>query len=365
MSACPYTEIVEAIDRRAAFATATVLSHAGSTPGRPGMRAQIDAAGRIRGTIGGGAMEASVQRQAVACLQTGSAAVIDYVMEGPGAGDGEPICGGRMRILVDPAPARFREAFAHAQTARARRERGVLLTTLRGEQSPVIDVAWLGGSEIAERTGLPTGTVLVDALTTGEPRFVVPAKADGKAAWSAFVEPVRPAPLLVIFGGGHVGQALARQAVLLGFEIAVVDDRPEFVQASLFPAEASLCCGKPAEAVSRFAMTPDTYLVLVGRGYQQDLEALAACIREPVGYLGMIGSRRKVALVRRDLIAAGRATADEFERVHAPIGVDVGAVTVAEIAVSIAAELIAARRQPARSLARVCETAATKPDSNS
>lgn len=110
MSACPYTEIVEAIGRRTTFATALVLSHAGSTPGRSGMRALIDEAGRIRGTIGGGAMEASVQRQAVACLQTGSAEVIDYVMEGPGAGAGEPICGGRMRILVDAAPANSRAA---------------------------------------------------------------------------------------------------------------------------------------------------------------------------------------------------------------------------------------------------------------
>lgn len=328
------------------------------------MRALIDPAGHIRGTIGGGAMEASVQRQAVACLQSGSAAVIDYVMEGPGAGEAEPICGGRMRILVDPAPAKSRAAFQHAQAARARRERGILLTKLRGEQNPAIDVAWLGSGELADCTGFPTSTVLADALATGEPQFVVPSEADGDSACAAFVEPVRPAPLLVIFGGGHVGQALARQAVLLGFEIAVVDDRPEFVQPSLFPAGTSLFCGQPAEAVSRFAMTPDTYLVLVGRGYLQDLEALAACIREPVGYMGMIGSRRKVALVRRDLIAAGRATAAELERVHAPVGVDVGAVTVAEIAVSIAAELIAARRQPTRLLARVCETAVTEPDSN-
>lgn len=160
-----------------------------------------------------------------------------------------------------------------------------------------------------------------------------------------------------MFGGGHVGQALAWQAVLPGFEVGVVDDRSEFVQPSMFPAGTSLFCGKPADAVSRFAMTQDTYVVLVGRGYQQDLEALAACIRKPVGYIGMIGSRRKVALVRRDLIAAGRATAAEFDAVHAPVGIEVGAVTVAEIAVSIAAELIAARRRLAPSPARACESA--------
>lgn len=357
MSACPYTEIVEAIGRRITFAAALVLSHAGSTPGRPGMRALIDKAGRIRGTIGGGAMEACVQRRAVACLQTGSAAVLDYVMEGPGAGDGEPICGGRMRILVDPTPVKSRAAYAHAQAARSQRERGILLTTLRGDQNPVIDVAWLGRGELAERNGFPTRAALDNAFATGEPRLFVAPGADRGAAWSAFVEPVLPAPLLVMFGGGHVGQALARQAVLLGFEVGVVDDRSEFVQPSMFPAETSLFCGKPVDAVSRFAMTQDTYVVLVGRGYQQDLEALAACIRKPVGYIGMIGSRRKVALVRRDLIAAGQATAVEFDAVHAPVGIEVGAVTVAEIAVSIAAELIAARRRPAPLPARACESA--------
>ncbi len=310
------------------------------------MRALIDESGTIHGTIGGGAMEASVQRRALAGLRTGLACVIEFLMEGSGAGVGEPICGGRMRILVDPDPAQSRAAYAQAKAARTRRERGLLLTTLRGADSPAVNVDWIGAGGLATRTGFPEGHVLADALASGEARLEVQGTSGRNEALAVFVEPVLPRPLLVLFGGGHVAQALARQAVLLDFEVAVVDDRPEFVRRALFPEHTQLCCGKPEEALRRFAMTQDTYLVLVGRGYPQDREALTACIREPVRYLGMIGSRRKVAVVRRDLIAAGRVTAAEFDAVRAPVGIEIGAVTVAEIAVSIAADLIAVRRKP-------------------
>ena len=103
--------------------------------------------------------------------------------------------------------------------------------------------------------------------------------------------------------------------------------------------------GPPDEEVAGFPFGADTYVVIVTRGHQHDAEALAACLRRPAAYVGMIGSRRKVALMRQDFVRSGRATAEELGRVYAPIGLDVGAVTVPEIATSIVAQLIAVRRK--------------------
>lgn len=158
------------------------------------------------------------------------------------------------------------------------------------------------------------------------------------------VEPVTPPPLLLIAGGGHVGQALARQGALVGFDVLVVDDRSEFTDPALFGPGVRTRCGDIARELARFPVAADTYIAIVTRGHQHDRAALAACIRSPAAYIRMIGSRRKVAMVRQDLLESGAATEAELGRVCAPIGLDIGAETVPEIAASIVAELIAVRR---------------------
>ena len=166
------------------------------------------------------------------------------------------------------------------------------------------------------------------------------------------MEPLLPKPLLVIVGGGHIGQAVAVQANLVGFEIVVIDDRPEFADPARFPENVTVQCGPIGEQVGDFPIAADTYLVIATRSHQHDAEALAACLHRPAAYIGMIGSRRKVALLRQDFVASGRATDAEFDRVHAPIGLDIGARTVPEIATSIVAQLIAVRRRGPRRAAR-------------
>jgi len=160
-----------------------------------------------------------------------------------------------------------------------------------------------------------------------------------------FVEPVIPKPLLLIAGGGHIGQALALQSSLVGFDVTVIDDRAEFTDPALYPEGMARRCGDIPEQIAAGPIASDTYIVIVTRGHKLDAEALEACIHAPVAYVGMIGSRRKVALMRQNFIESGIATAEQFDRVFTPIGQDIGAVTVPEIAASITAELIAVRRQ--------------------
>jgi len=139
-----------------------------------------------------------------------------------------------------------------------------------------------------------------------------------------------------------VGQAVARQAAEVGFEVSVLDDRDEFTRPELFPKGTLTRCAGVPQALGQFDFTPDTYVVLVSRGHQHDREALAVCLRKPTAYLGMIGSKRKVALVRRSFLDSGTNEA-EFDRVYAPIGLDIGAVTVPEIAASIVSQLVSVR----------------------
>ena len=129
----------------------------------------------------------------------------------------------------------------------------------------------------------------------------------------------------------------------LGFAVELIDDRPEFASSGRFPDAARITVGDPARVLAGAAVDGTTYIVLVTRGHRHDAAALRACIRRPAAYIGMIGSRRKVALLREDFLARGWATEAEWDRLHSPIGLPIGSRTVEEIAVSIAAELAAVR----------------------
>ena len=153
--------------------------------------------------------------------------------------------------------------------------------------------------------------------------------------------------VLLHAGAGHVGQALAVQAVLIGFAVTVLDDRPAFCTRARFPQPVTLLCQDMSGLLSQCPIGPDTYIVILTRGHQFDAAVLEACIQEPAAYIGMIGSHRKIEVMRRDFVASGLATAAKFDRVCAPIGLDIGSVTAAEIATSIAAQLIAVRRKGA------------------
>lgn len=336
--------IVALADRGERFAVVLVLEAEGSTPAGVGAKAAIAASGAIHGTIGGGAVEAEAQRRALEAIATGRPAVFDFPLYGAAVGDASPICGGRMRVLVDPTAARHRAAYATAAAARARRERGVLLTRISGTGECAVAVEFLREDTIPPGLGSPGSEAIRSALRSEEPKLFAEAPGEGGERLEVLVEPLIPRPVLLIVGGGHVGQAVAVQGDLAGFEIVVTDDRPEFTRPELFPEGTTTRCGPVGEEVGAFPFRSDTYVVIVTRGHQHDAEALAACLRRPAAYVGMIGSRRKVALMREDFIRSGRAAATEFDRIYAPIGLDIGAATVPEIATSIVAQLIAVRR---------------------
>jgi xanthine dehydrogenase accessory factor len=165
-----------------------------------------------------------------------------------------------------------------------------------------------------------------------------------------FIEPIEASPSVYIFGAGHVGYYLAKVAHEAGFGVHVIDDRAAFANTERFPFAASVVVDDIPGWLERTTIPATAYAVIVTRGHRNDLDALRALAPRDLRYIGLIGSRAKVARLYEQLLSETNVDPALLERIHAPIGLDLGAVTPQEIAVSIAAELIAVRRGKAEAL---------------
>jgi xanthine dehydrogenase accessory factor len=312
---------------------ATVVHATGSTPQKAGARALFEAGGAVHGTLGGGCLEAEARQRALHALDTGQPAAFDLRLDDIDGWDDGLVCGGKVRIFVDPHWSQSADAYESARAARKDRKPGTLVTALAHPQLRAGHVAWV-----------PEGGTLPVDFATGThpakgPRHLLQAEAE----W--LLEPVVPAPRLVIAGAGHIGKALAHFGALLDFEVTVVDDRPAFANPANLPEATHIHCGDIAEELTRLALDAQSFVAIVTRGHRHDAQALAACIHAPVAYLGLIGSRRKSLLLRRRLVEEGLATEAEIARVVTPMGLDLGGQSVQEIALSIAAQLVAVRHR--------------------
>lgn len=160
-----------------------------------------------------------------------------------------------------------------------------------------------------------------------------------------FIEPIDPQPHAYIFGAGHISKSLCQVAGMLGFATTVVDDRETFANRERFPDAGEVLAAPYEEVFPKLEVNSSSYLIIVTRGHRDDMRVLKWAVTTPARYIAMIGSKRKVIGVVRELEKEG-IPAENFERVSAPMGLDVGALTPEEIAISVAAEMIAVRRNP-------------------
>lgn len=197
-----------------------------------------------------------------------------------------------------------------------------------------------------------------------DPRYDVGLTCGGTL--EIYVEPILPQPVCYLFGGGHVSLAVARLAAQAGFGVVVVDDRPRFANRERFPEAAAVYADEWEKVFPQLAVNESSYLVIVTRGHKDDMRVLRWAVATPARYVGLIGSKRKVIEIYKILEGEG-VPRETLERVHAPIGVEIGALTPEEIGVSIVAELIAVRRNVAvpgpKSLGRSVSAEALKEES--
>ncbi len=159
---------------------------------------------------------------------------------------------------------------------------------------------------------------------------------------SVFLEPINPVPQLFIFGAGHIGNVLSQVAKMMDFNVTVVDNRAEFADAEKLPWADGVVADEYSQAIKGLSFTPSTYIVILTHKHAHDFEVLEQCIKQPHCYVGMIGSKKKVATCMKQLREQGVGD-DVIDSIHAPVGIDIAANTPAEIAVSIAAELVQVR----------------------
>lgn len=159
-----------------------------------------------------------------------------------------------------------------------------------------------------------------------------------------YIEPVEPLPQAFIFGAGHISRSLSRLCAMLGFSVTVIDDREAYANRERFPEADAVLAGNYEDIFPQLPVNSSSYLIIVTRGHRDDMRVLRWAAAAPAAYVAMIGSRRKVISVVRELVREGMDP-HLFRRVHAPMGLDIGAVTPEEIAVSVAAEMIAVRRR--------------------
>jgi xanthine dehydrogenase accessory factor len=204
----------------------------------------------------------------------------------------------------------------------------------------------IGGGELENRVIAEACQALLD----GKPRLLSysmtdPSRGDPGVCGGqleVFVEPISPKPTLVVIGSGHVGKAVVHLAHWLGFQVVVSDDRPDFCNPAVIP-EADEYYPVPMEELpQQTSITPWTYLVLTTRGVDVDVKGLPALLASPAAYLGVIGSKRRWATTRKQLLEKG-ILEEKIDRVHSPIGLELNAETPEEIAVSVMSEIIMLR----------------------
>jgi xanthine dehydrogenase accessory factor len=325
-------ELERVIDRGLPCACCTVVATRGSTPQKAGATMLVFADGTQSGTLGGGCVEAEVRQRALHTLATaGGPELHTFTLDDDFGWDDGLICGGRMTILADRLTPTSADYFRQLKTFV---ESGKGCTELVAVAGPAAGSRYLldAANLLVAGTGPPTEL----PMPNDSPRPSV----IGDFA----LLPNLARITLLIVGGGHVGQAVAKLAAECDFDVWVLDDRETFISAERFPRAARRIAGDIGASLTalKSEIKPHTYALIVTRGHNHDEEALFHLADSAASYVGMIGSKRKVRLIFEELKDKG-VPAAALERVRAPVGLSIGSQTVPEIAVSIVAELIARR----------------------
>ncbi|NJO44117.1 MAG: XdhC family protein [Cyanobacteria bacterium CRU_2_1] len=310
MSIAFYQHLAQVLEQKLPVVVATVTHIKGSVPREVGAKMIVCADGQTMGTIGGGAGEAKVIDYALAVLLTGENQWVEIDLSGAPHRETQGICGGIMRVWL--------ERWSGEDAIDLTRQ---ILALLQSGQSATLVIPF-------------------DAQTPSfllNPSLPIPS--------DAFVETLQPPPTLLIVGAGHVGEQLAKVAHLIGFQIAIQDDRIDWANPHRYPQACQIFAEPIAASIPQLATHTQLYAALVTRGYQYDLEALKWLLNREISchYIGMIGSEKRVRQVYQAIEQTG-ISRNKLSLIYAPIGLDIGALTPEEIAVSIAAELILVRR---------------------
>jgi xanthine dehydrogenase accessory factor len=328
---------------------ASIVSRQGSAPRHIGTKIVISADGGSYGTIGGGMMEAKVVMEARAVHGSGKSRLIHFDLDNQDVNTFEMICGGKATVMLEYLGVTQDniEFFRCLQDAMAKGADGVLITLFTDNDPTQADVSHcllFGDGRVAEQRHLEAEDMEILRAGVNATRSATTVRLKDR---QALLEPLSRTKTLYCFGAGHVAVPTARIAALAGFRVIVVDDRAELASVERFPYATIHVVTDFDCALDGLNVDADSYIVIFTREHRYDRIVLEKALKTDAGYIGMIASRKKRDAIYEALLTEGVKRKD-LERVHSPIGLDIGAETPEEIAVSIAAELIQERAKKRR-----------------
>ncbi|RMF57321.1 MAG: XdhC/CoxI family protein [Calditrichaeota bacterium] len=341
-----FTKALELLESRQSFVIATVVRTKGSTPQKPGARMIITAEDTTFGTLGGGCVEGDIFYLARQLLKDGKPHLYrKYTLTEEMAARDGLVCGGTMYFFLENIQDRERYEPLFQRICNALEGRDTFALAL------YLNPAHLAGQWIViEDDGTlsaPHGDEAIDSqlqhiglrmMMQGENTFLsFPNDVE------IFLEGFSAPPQLVLLGGGHVGKAVSELAARVGFRIVVIDDREEYANCQRFPEAEETIVADFSEGLRKVNLSPNSFVLIATRGHRFDDLATRAAIETSARYIGLLGSKRKIVMIYRNLLQEG-VSEKELQRIHAPVGLDIGALSPEEIAISIVGELIAVRR---------------------
>ena len=353
-----YDRIKQRLESGETLAVATIVSTIGSTPREIGAKMVVTASGDIMGTIGGGCGEAEVRREAIQSIRTRRPALVKVELTDDIASNSPAVCGGVLDAFIDPwdpedTRAGCRELITPLTEISSRGEAAVLVTLLEadgiegaapGDKCLVRDGSVLAGNIVHPELlrGILKEAAVRLELEQSRRITIEPGGTGGRA--DLFFDVITAMRRAVIVGAGHLAIPLVRFTKTLGYHVTVLDDRVVYANRERFPEADAVLVGDMAETLGGMDITPQTYIVLITRGHQYDEPCLRKVLDSPARYIGMIGSRRRIQACFLRFRDEEGIPEERLRRVHAPIGLDIGAESPEEIALAIAAEMVKVRR---------------------
>lgn len=312
---------------------ATVVKRTGSAPRDVGAKMFVGEDGKMFGTVGGGRLESDAYQKALEIMGSHNTAVLSVNMDALNIEDTDMLCGGNVELLLEPVIKRHCGVYEAIRKCREDREQAVIFTRF--------------GTD-----GFAKSLILSDGTVVGDPEddevidrcMDVLRRRTPELSGNTFAEPVKIVVPLYLFGAGHVSQHVSKIAKAAGFFVTVIDDREEFANTERFEDADSVVVGELRDVFYTLDFTGNEYVVILTRSHEYDMLVLEEVLKKNAKYIGMIGSERKVKIITDRLNKKG-FDRNVIDSIHAPIGIDIGAETPQEIAVSIVAELIKVKNE--------------------
>ena len=357
-----YLGLKKVFDQNLDAALITVTNVLGSTPRKPGAKMLVFADGTTVGTIGGGCGEAEARREAFNVLGAHSSKIFYLNMTADIAQEEGMVCGGIMGLFIDylGAQSPIEQTHLHQEYLSALESfaNPTLVTVIEATEERLVgkklfvqnngdvqgDLSLEALNRVALESAKTGGRRCQPVLISLDSEFELCETSVTKAAYRLLVEPPTTVVKLLILGAGHIALPLATMAKIVGYEVAVVDDRPSFANPARFSTADTIICNDFERALDAININPQTFVVIITRGHRYDKVCLRKVINQPASYIGMIGSRKRVKALIAELEEEG-VSSEALQKLYSPIGLKIGAETPEEIAVSILSELIKVQRE--------------------